>query len=300
MGYQHRALRFKCGHCDTTLLWSAEGRAPSERMSCKCGATNRIKAPNQWPNLPQYLYLGPDLHTRFRLYATPPEDENELWALPYSIRSFVAQASRKYGGCYLRTSTRGTVLGQPVFKDVCGHTPPSDWGYPQDDDDADCNLISGWTTGVTECPLWLSVAKLCQTDYERTFLHYYLGYARDRQFPMLIPQAWLGIADRRRPDFVMFVPRQHWNYQWLAIQLDAGHPPASKEEDEARDIEVRAQGYDVVSLRPAARGYLEEVRRLVERVDEKMTQAETDAGKVAIDVEVASWEPPDLDDDLPF
>jgi len=268
-------------------------------MTCDCGTINQIKRPGQWPKIPHYLYLGPDLLTRFKLYATPPEETNELWALPYSIRSFVAQASRKYGGCYLRTFERGNVLGEPVFGDLCAHSERSEWGYGQDEEE-DCHMISGWTTGVAECPLWLDVSNLCQTEYERTFLHHYVGYARDRQFPMLIPQAWIGIADRRRPDFVMFVPLQHWNYQWLAIQLDAGHPPASKADDEARDTEVRAHGYDVVSLRPEARGYREEVRRLIERVEEKMAHAETDSGKVAVDVEVTSWEDPTLDDDLPF
>jgi hypothetical protein len=296
MGYQHRALRFKCGKCDRALLWNSLGALPSGTMTCPCGAMNWIKTPTKWPNVPQHLYLGPDRHARFKLYATPPEHTNEPWALPYSIRSFVTQASAKYGGCYLHTFKRGAVMGETVFGDTCTHTPPSPDPYYDDPPElAPCHIVSGWTTGVTVCPLWLEIAKLCQTDVERTFLHHYLGYARDRQFPMLIPQAWVGIADRRRPDFVMFVPRQHWNYQWLAVQLDGAHPLESADSDAARDAEIRAYGYDVVSLRPKERGYLEEVRRLVERVNERMELADTDASKVAIEVDVtATEEPPDL------
>ena len=36
-------------------------------------------------------------------------------------------------------------------------------------------------------------------------LHQYLVYAK-HQFPMLLPQPRIGIAERRRPDFVAFVP----------------------------------------------------------------------------------------------
>ncbi len=299
MGYSNRVLRFKCGKCGISLLWNSVNGPPSEKMTCPCGAVNQIKRPGKWPNVPQYLYLGPDRHARFKVYATPPEHSNDLWVLPYSIRSFVAQASVTYGGCHLDTSERGEVMGETVYRDTCRHVTASD--SPFEDDQVEitpCHIVSGWTTGVTECPLWNNIAKLCQTDVERTFLHHYLGYARDRQFPMLIPQAWMGIADRRRPDFVMFIPLQYWNYRWLAVQLDGAHPAEDAESDAARDTEIQAHGYDVVSLRPKEKGYLEEVRRLVERVNERMEIADTDPGKVAIEVQVTSTD--EEDDDLPF
>ena len=149
-------------------------------------------------------------------------------------------------------------------------------------------MVMGWNTGTTDCAVWSAVAKLCQTDVERKFLHQYMRYARDRQFPMLIPQAWLGIADRRRPDFLMFVPLQHWNYKWLAIQLDGAHPAENAQSDADRDAEIQGHGYEVVSLRPREKGHLEEVRRLVERVSDEMQLADADAEKIAIDVKVAS------------
>ncbi len=289
MGYHHAVLTFKCGKCGNSLLWRSAGSPPNHLMSCSCGAVNCVRLPGKWPNVPKDLWLGPDKHTRFKLYATPPEHANEPWALPYSVRSFVAQATAFYPGCRLHTSARGEVMGETVFRDTCTHavrsTGPSEHAG---EDGSPCHMVTGRTTGTTECSVWSAVARLCQTDGERTFLHHYLGYARDRQFPMLIPQAWMGIADRRRPDFVMFVPLQHWNYKWLAIQLDGAHPAKNAQSDAARDAEIQGHGYEVVSLRPRERGYLEEVRRLMERVSDLMQLADADANKVAIGVEVIS------------
>ena len=149
-----------------------------------------------------------------------------------------------------------------------------------------CHLVAGWTTGEDSCPLWQRIQNLCQTDTERKFLHQYLRYVKDRQFPMLIPQANIGIAERRRPDFVAFVPLQYWNYQWLAIQLDGAHPPERAEDDSLRDQYIQDQKYEVLSLRPNEKGYLEEVRCLVEKIEAWMALADSDPWKVAVDAEV--------------
>src|SRR5439155_9188643 len=88
MGYHHVALKFKCGKCGRTLLWKSVGSLPTSRAAvCPCGAVNHVSLPDQWAKVPQYLWLGPDKHARFKLYATPPEHGDEGWALPYSIRS---------------------------------------------------------------------------------------------------------------------------------------------------------------------------------------------------------------------
>ena len=65
-----------------------------------------------------------------------------------------------------------------------------------------------------------------------------------------------------------------------------------------RDDEVAVHGYEVMSLRPAQR-YLEEVKRLVERVDQIMKEAENDRWKVALKLRVTRTAP-DEEEDVPF
>jgi hypothetical protein len=85
---------------------------------------------------------------------------------------------------------------------------------------------------------------------------------------------------------------QFWRYQRLAIQLDAAHGKELAEPDKARDLEVEQQGYETVSLRPGDRGYHEEVRRLVERIDTAMQMAKTDPLEVAVEATVLQCMPP--------
>lgn len=302
MGYEHRAIKTKCGKCGHGVYWRWTGgaKAPWKWRCDNCGTSQTLCAPPEWPNIPHSLFVGQDQHTLLKVYAMPPEQPDEEWASPYSIRSFVAQASRTFGGCYYSTSKRGVVMGQTVFSDGCSHDL-SAW----EERVTACHILSGWGAGEAECPLWNSIAALCQTDEERRFLYKYLQYAKDRHFPMLIPQARIGIAERRRPDFVMFLPLQYWKFQWLAIELDGGHPPTAEGSDAARDAELAAHGYDVFRVRPAERGYFEEVRRLVERVESRMALFESEPLKIAVEVKIDMILPPppdvDLDDDdLPF
>jgi hypothetical protein len=112
---------------------------------------------------------------------------------------------------------------------------------------------------------------------------------------MILPQAWIDIADRRRPDFVAFVPLQHWNYQWFAIQLDASHTEGQRDKDSVRDAQISEHNYEVISLRPANKEYFEDVRRIVEQFDALMTTADKGSGSVAINAEVSRTEA-----DIPF
>lgn len=160
-----------------------------------------------------------------------------------------------------------------------------------------CHIVAGWTTGETTCNLWEMIAQLCETENERKFLHWYLRYARDRHFPMLIPQASVGIAERRRPDFVIFVPIQYWKYKKLAIQLDGGHLEDMAPADEMRDKEIAVHGYEVRKVRPEAGNYFEEVRRLVEEIDQMMQLAESSPWEAAIEIEVRRTE---TDQEVPF
>jgi hypothetical protein len=298
MGYQHRVLKSTCGHCKKTFGWvDRELRRFPQQWTCKqCGAINSQKLPDEKPNVPPFLFIGPEKLARFKVYATPPEHSNIAaeWAPPWSIRSFVKQASGKFQGCHFWSQRRGTVLGEPVFRDTCR---PHDSDIDHDDEGNDCHLVSGWSTGIDTCPLWERIKKLCQTDVEQRFFHHYLRFVKDRQFPMLIPQARIGVAERRRPDFVLFVPLQQLNYRWLAIELDGAHPETKAEEDAQRNADLAAQGYSVFPVRPTERGYMEEVRRLVERVEAEMELAETDLWKVALEAQAIRTTPPS---DIPF
>ena len=295
MAYEHRALRAACGHCKREVAWSWKPPAKTPTTwRCTRGYRNHLKSAAKWPELPLTLYLGSDRNKRLRLHPIPPDVSETHWAQPYSIRSFLYQASRGLGGCHYMCRDRGTVMDEKVFSDRCCPAEEADNNWAED---FECHIASGWTGGSTECPLWLRIAALCQTDSERRFLHKYLGFVKHRQFPMILPQTWVDIADRRRPDFVAFVPLQHWNYKWVAIQLDASHTEEQSKTDLVRDAQIAEHNYDVVSLRPGNSGYLEEVRRLVERFEALMAQSDEDAWSVAVDAEVARTE---QDDDIPF
>lgn len=295
MAYEHRAIKAACGHCKREVAWSWKPPVKTPATwRCTCGYRNFLKSQPKWPDLPLTLYIGHERHKRLRLHPIPPDVSDAHWAQPYSIRSFLFQASRSLGGCHYMCRDRGTVMDERVFSDRCCQPEEADNSWAED---FECHIASGWTGGEIECPLWLRIADLCQTDSERRFLHKYLGFVKHRQFPMILPQTWIDIADRRRPDFVAFVPLQHWNYRWFAIQLDASHTEEQANKDSARDAQIAEHNYDVVSLRPSNTGYLEAVRRLVERFEAFMAQADEDTWSVAIDVDVARTEE---DVDIPF
>lgn len=288
MGYQDRAAKSACGKCGREVLWHWESwvRPYFEKdWYCRCGARNWTGCYDEWPPVPRTLYVGSEKHQQLKLYPFPPEVPRAPWAQPYSIRSFVQQASRRLGGCLYETSEAGEVMGERVFSDRC---VPSD-ASPYVDASHSCHMVAGWTIGEASCPLWERVAALCDTEIERRFLHWYLGLAKDRQFPMLIPQARIGIAERRRPDFVLFVPLQYWKYNWYAIQLDKAHSE-DMAADELRDADIAMHGYRVIRLKPEATGYYEEVRGLVERIESEMKHAESDPWSVAVEVPVERFE----------
>lgn len=295
MGYKHRLRKATCGYCEKQSIWNwTEVRKVSSAVVCRCGARNHLRAAPVHPPVPKSLYIGPDRLTRVKLYPVPPDEPDAAWAQPYSIRSFVYQVSKKFGACGYACSERGKVMGEPVFRDYCAKPEEQDAPWAET---WECHLVNGWTTGQDTCPLWQNTLKLCQTPSEQRFLHRYIGYVKDRQFPMLIPQTWIGIAERRRPDFVAFVPLQYWRYKWLAIQLDGAHGEEQARDDFDRDMYIEGQNYNVVSLRPNEKGYLEEVRRLVEQFEEWMALAETDPRQVAVDAAVIRSEPPE---EIPF
>jgi hypothetical protein len=226
------------------------------------------------------LYIGHDKNRQMEVFPMPP-DSPPPGCFPYSTRSFVHQAAQELGACSYRCGPRGETLGdEPLFMDRCGDE--NEFGYPRK-----CHILSGWSRGETTCELWNLISTLTQTDHEKRFLHQYLGLVKGRNFPMLVPQARIGIAERRRPDFVLYAPLQYFKYRWYAIELDGAHFG----NDDDRNLELTTQGYEVLSFRPGARGYYAEVQRLLEKVQMDMTEADRDREAVAIEREVRSSEP---------
>ena len=88
------------------------------------------------------LYLGHDKRNLLQVYSIPPDRANQDWALPYSTRSFVNQASRTQGGCLYVPARRGEVMDETVFSDYC-HEP--DVLYYEDTPRPRCHMLSGWS-----------------------------------------------------------------------------------------------------------------------------------------------------------
>jgi hypothetical protein len=220
MSYENRALTAKCIKCGKEIGWRWEELSkpkPPVNWPCKCGWKNILVKPDEWPAVPRTLYLGHEKNQRLRIHPFPPspsDSKNPIWAQPYSIRSFLVQASNSLGGCSYTCDTQGNVMDEIVFTDRCWY-PKDESSWPES---WPCHIAGGWTNGQITCPLWENIAKLCQTEPERRFLYQYLRFAKHRQFPMLLPQPAIGIGERKRPDFAVFVPLQYWNYKWLAIQ----------------------------------------------------------------------------------
>ncbi|WP_338865535.1 hypothetical protein [Myxococcus stipitatus] len=139
---------------------------------------------------------------------------------------------------------------------------------------------------------------MIRNDSEYRFLGNYLNIIRDRHFPMLIPQARLGIGERRRPDFVAFIPLQKWKFRWIAIELDDAHPQSDTAKDTQRDSDLLGHGYKVFSVRrTSSLGYFEEARRLAEYIDTEMNIANHNPAEVAIEAKVTQTTPAD---NIPF
>jgi hypothetical protein len=291
VGYQHYVYTYTCANCGREWLvnfenWNACTLSATGDCS-ECHATNTFRHQSIQPSLPAVLYIGYDKNRQLELFPVPP-DAHSPGYFPYSTRSFIHQASREFvhqvrdwSGCAYDCYPRGETLGEPVFNDVCNDMDQPGFNGRK------CHMLSGWTRGENACSLFHAIASLCQTDVEKKFLHQYMSLVKGRNFPMLIPQARVGIAERRRPDFVLFAPNTALRYDWYAIELDGSHEGS----DEERDKELKRQGYSVYSVRPGAKGYYEEVQRLLESVEVDMTIVEADPEGPAIKREVRSYEP---------
>ncbi len=95
---------------------------------------------------------------------------------------------------------------------------------------------------------------------------------------------------------------QYLHYRRYAIELDGTHAPDKAGSDETRDMDLAAENFEVISLRPNERGYFPEVQKLVEKIAVEMADADKSAGDLATDVENATYTQPQKvsDDDIPF
>jgi len=284
MGYRDRVWCYTCGECHDR--WRYDHEVRKRVLRCRsCGAENTVRAFDPVPNLPTRLYIGHDRLHLVTLFPVPPEHPSEEWAQPYSTRSVLYQLARELQECSYSPSVRGQTLGETIFRDLC-------WLDDERAGPVPCHMMSGFTRGEETCNLWTKIANLCQTDPERRFLRHYLSLVKDREFPMLIPQVRLGVGDRRRTDFAVFVPLQRWKYDCLAVELDRAHPQDRAEADHDKELEIVAQGYRVVRcVGQGERGYYDDVRSLVEQIDAAMKRAVSDPTSVAVDVPVVKTEP---------
>src|SRR5579863_1263534 len=284
MGYPHRAYKSTCGECHQTFLWNWQSWKPKAILSsswdcASCGASNFIGGANPGPNVPRVLSIGHDEKRQLTVYPAPPRLSGELWALPYSVRSFVSQASLQLAGCFYASSRQDEVLDEPVFLDECRDpyaASGEDWHK--------CHMLAGWTLGHSECGLWNQMKALCRTEEESAFLHDYLAVVRGRSFPALIPRPKIGLGenDGGRPDFALYVPLQHFNYKWYAVELNGGRTE-SLAYDESRRADLASMGYEILSCRAGSDGYTEAVVKLVERIETEMTEADRDPWSVAVE-----------------
>jgi very-short-patch-repair endonuclease len=280
MAYRDRVWGFTCGECRSH--WRGHFEIKKERvLTCEsCNAENTVGAFNPAPNLPTHLYIGHDRQYQVPLYPVPPESPSEEWAQPYSTRSVLYQLSRELHDCNYSPSVRGRTMGETVFHDLC-------WLEDERAGPSPCHVMSGFTRGEETCNLWTKIANLCQTEPERRFLWHYLRLVKNREFPMLIPQARLGIGERQRVDFVVFVPLQRWKYDWLVVELDRSHTQDRADADRNRELEIVAKGYRVVRcVGQGEKGYYADLCNLVERIDAGMKRAASDPWSVAVDVPV--------------
>ncbi|MFZ0304864.1 MAG: hypothetical protein WAL75_19380 [Terracidiphilus sp.] len=302
MGYDDRLYVTACKKCGTRWLFSpkAEGNdpaVPKHMFVCdSCTAQNYFRNPEMYPNLPPELFLGHEKHHQVRILPFPLEQRTSSWAYPYSIRSVLYQLSRELGECFLRVGGPNLVFGEKLFSDNCYDSPDPDvW-----DEGHICHITSGFTRDAETCPLFEKIKGLCQTPHEQRFLWAYLQIAKTRNFPMLLPQPRIGVGGRRRPDFVVFVPKQFLVYKRYAVELDGAH--TNVDADQARDSDLAAEDYEVISVRPGDKGYFLEVRTLIERFYAEMTESKESEWELATEITVShhTGGTSITDEDIPF
>jgi len=119
MGYSDRIFKFGCLNCGKQRLVRPRN-TPQYSGACRqCDADIHLQPLREWPDVPREVSLGwYENKSTFRIYAVPPGEENQPWADPYSIRSFVCQAARTLMNRPIRAAYSKAGSGE-------GHAPAS-------------------------------------------------------------------------------------------------------------------------------------------------------------------------------
>lgn len=175
---------------------------------------------------------------------------------PYSVRSvFLQLALRLDFPCKYFPTSRKSEWGEIEWTDKCmtkcrGEGPASNL-YP-------CAVATGWSERE-ECEGWNYLANLCQSDAERRFLFHYLRFSAGDEYPMAIPQVWVGRIQEYRVDFALFVPQDSNSWLWIAIEIDSPRFHTSRQADQQKESFLNSYGY-IVQRYSATERALDQVR----------------------------------------
>jgi len=162
---------------------------------------------------------------------------------PYSVRSVLIQlALRPDFPCKYFPTSQESEWEDVEWSDKCmtkcrGEGPEFNL-HP-------CAIATGWSATGEKCEGWEYLAALCQSSPEREFLFQYLRFSVGDEYPMAIPQVWIGPTQEYRVDFALFLPHEPSSWLWIAIEIDSPRFHADHLADREKDLFLERQGYMV-------------------------------------------------------
>lgn len=180
---------------------------------------------------------------------------------PYSVRSVLLQlALRPDFPCKYFPTSQESEWGDVEWSDKCMDRCRGEG--PEFHLDT-CTIATGWSTGEG-CEGWNYIANLCQSEAERRFLFHYLRFSVGDEYPMAIPQVWIGPTQEYRVDFALFLPREPDSWLWIAIEIDSPQFHSNRQAEREKDAFLQSQGYTVLHY-PTTERALDQVRSLIRR-----------------------------------
>ena len=183
---------------------------------------------------------------------------------PYSVRSYILQMSQlgvvdeADRSCFYCCFDDGAdKFGTRFIRDICypfHEFTDEYWLEPKGrlEERYCCGFAKGWPNGAPTpgiCPLWDYHRERMQTQSERLFFFHYLLQNRDREAPMLLPQAWTDDTERHRADFMLFVEGQH---AWRKIVVEILGPSHKGREQLVKDAQRKRRtmllGYEFIEF----------------------------------------------------
>ena len=168
---------------------------------------------------------------------------------------------KKNFSCEYFVSAEEDTFSNVHWKDICLGKYGSNCLLQASTKEAPCSLATGWMYGEDACKGWGALKSICQSPLEMNFLREYLLQNHDRESPMLIPQAYVGSTEHRRPDFIILVPETKYIWKRIAIQLDTQRYHSNLQQNNIRNVEIEAEGYEVVTFTERQRR-IDQVREL--------------------------------------